>query len=346
MKKLVSAQRCGYQFFLVHAHKLADAQKAAQKRGECEKSVFHTQDLCIRTNLQMRKKAAQKRGECEKSVFHTQDLCIRTNLQMRRKQRRKEVSMIFLKQEQIEQFRGTGEKNAQGQTLEEFLDAYNPRKYLNPSNTVDILVFTYTQEQGKRQLGKLLLIKRSNHPCIGQWATPGGFIEFKESIEAAAKRELEEETGLRNVELLQLGSYGEYDRDPRTRIITTAYIALVPEGSVQAVAGDDAKDAEWFDIQLEQTAEQRGAGEAKDGERENGEAEEIKKEESEIRNLILHAPKRQLSICAKVRVTVEKKSIFQKKQYELVESQGIAADHGAIIVEALDFIRKFVLIHS
>lgn len=84
--------------------------------------------------------------------------------------------MTFLSEEQNRQFIGSGELNEAGQTLQEFLEEYDPRKYDNPCNTVDILVFTYAQEHGKRSLKRILLIKRRNHPCIGMWATPGGFM--------------------------------------------------------------------------------------------------------------------------------------------------------------------------
>lgn len=80
------------------------------------------------------------------------------------------------------------------------------------------------------------------------WACPGGFVEFKENLYDAALRELQEETGLHDIEAEQLKSYGDYDRDPRTRIITTAFVALIDEGSQKAQAGDDAREAGWFDI--------------------------------------------------------------------------------------------------
>jgi len=69
------------------------------------------------------------------------------------------------------------------------------------------------------------------------WACPGGFVEFKENLYDAALRELQEETGLHDIEAEQFKSYGDYDRDPRTRIITTAFVALIDEGSQKAQAG-------------------------------------------------------------------------------------------------------------
>ena len=228
--------------------------------------------------------------------------------------------MTFLSEEQNRQFIGSGELNEAGQTLQEFLEEYDPRKYDNPCNTVDILVFTYAQEHGKRSLKRILLIKRRNHPCIGMWATPGGFIEFRESIDDAARRELEEETGIKNIDIEQLKSYGVYDRDPRTRVITTAYVALVPDGMREAHAGDDAKDAEWFDIEWQS----RGVKEN------NG----ISTEE-----LQLELKCKDISVGATVVRTMYTDSILKAPDYRLIQSNGLAADHGAIIMEAVDYVK-------
>ena len=228
--------------------------------------------------------------------------------------------MTFLSEEQNRQFIGSGELNEAGQTLQEFLEEYDPRKYDNPCNTVDILVFTYAQEHGKRSLKRILLIKRRNHPCIGMWATPGGFIEFRESIDDAARRELEEETGIKNIDIEQLKSYGVYDRDPRTRVITTAYVALVPDGMIEAHAGDDAKDAEWFGIAWQS----RGVKEN------NG----ISTEE-----LQLELKCKDISVGATVVRTMYTDSILKAPDYRLIQSNGLAADHGAIIMEAVDYVK-------
>ena len=147
--------------------------------------------------------------------------------------------MKYLSEEQNKCFVGTGELNKAGDSLAVFLDKYDPNKYQNPCNTVDTVVFTKKGSEVKR----VLLIKRGNHPSIGLWACPGGFVEFKENLYDAALRELQEETGLHDIEAEQFKSYGDYDRDPRTRIITTAFVALIDEGSQKAQAGDDAREA-------------------------------------------------------------------------------------------------------
>ncbi len=130
-------------------------------------------------------------------------------------------------------------------TEEEFLKQYNPKAYDSPAVTADILIFTINREQ-KLQL---LLIQRGRHPFKGKWAVPGGFVEMDESLDQAAARELKEETGLEDIYLEQLYTFGAVDRDARTRVISVAYIALVPARRLDYRAGDDAADACLFDVE-------------------------------------------------------------------------------------------------
>ena len=97
----------------------------------------------------------------------------------------------------------------------------------------------------------ILLIKRKDHPYIGQWAIPGGFVDIHESLEEAAKRELKEETDLDNIYFEQLATYGDVKRDPRMRVISSAYMALIPSRHLKPKAGDDAEDVQWFSISRE-----------------------------------------------------------------------------------------------
>ncbi|RMF26477.1 MAG: NUDIX domain-containing protein [Chloroflexi bacterium] len=116
-------------------------------------------------------------------------------------------------------------------------------RYPCPYVTVDVVIFTLLDDDLK-----VLLIRRKNPPFAGKWAIPGGFIEMDESLEEAALRELEEETGVRDVYLEQLYTFGDPDRDPRGRVITVAYFALVPANTITPRAGSDASEARWWSM--------------------------------------------------------------------------------------------------
>jgi 8-oxo-dGTP diphosphatase len=107
--------------------------------------------------------------------------------------------------------------------------------------TVDIVIFTI--KDGELAV---LLVRRGIAPYKGKWAIPGGFVHEDESIDRAARRELREETGVADVYLEQLASFGELHRDPRGRVVTIAYYALVSSERIALAAGTDAADAEWW----------------------------------------------------------------------------------------------------
>ena len=132
-------------------------------------------------------------------------------------------------------------------TEKEFLETYDPGAYEKPSVTADILIFTVNREYQP----ELLLIKRGGHPYKDKWAIPGGFVEIDEAVEAAAARELMEETGLGNIYLEQLYTFGAVARDPRMRVISVAYMALVSQNKLCIKAGDDAAQARLFRIGID-----------------------------------------------------------------------------------------------
>jgi 8-oxo-dGTP diphosphatase len=119
--------------------------------------------------------------------------------------------------------------------------AETANSYERPAVTVDVAIFTILGGELK-----VLLVKRKNWPFAGMWAIPGGFIEMDESLEKAAARELEEETGVSDVYLEQLYTFGAPGRDPRTRVITVAYFALVSADQLHLRAASDAADVGWF----------------------------------------------------------------------------------------------------
>lgn len=225
--------------------------------------------------------------------------------------------------EEIDKFYGTGERNARGETLEEFLEAYDPYKYETPSATTDAVICAY---QGERPCGisdlKVLLVKRSNHPSIGCWALPGGFVEMKENLEDGARRELEEETGVKGLVMEQIGAYGDYDRDPRTRVITTAYLALVRESEVTVRAGDDAADAAWCETKLV-LEEERWEGEV------------------HVRRyrLCLRNEERGVSTEAVVEER-SREGLIRERKFTVREQGETASDHAAILVHGLRILEE------
>ena len=114
-----------------------------------------------------------------------------------------------------------------------------------PSLTVDCVIFGLDESS---QL-KVLLIQRLKEPNKDQWALPGGFVDMDEDLETAALRELEEETGVKNLFIEQLYTFGAPDRDPRGRVVSVAYFALVNLAEHPVKAADDAKTVKWFEIE-------------------------------------------------------------------------------------------------
>ncbi len=113
----------------------------------------------------------------------------------------------------------------------------------SPRVTVDIIIFTIREDDLQ-----VLLIRRKYPPFAGCHAIPGGFVTPEESLEEAARRELLEETGLRDLYLEQLYTFGDPDRDPRGRVITVAYFALVRSDAITPRADTDAAAAEWVSM--------------------------------------------------------------------------------------------------
>lgn len=116
-------------------------------------------------------------------------------------------------------------------------------KYPRAALTVDCVVFGF----GEGEL-KVLLIQRALEPFKGKWALPGGFVRVDETLDDAARRELQEEAGLKDVFLEQLYTFGALNRDPRERVVSVAHYALVKLATHETKAATDAADANWFPI--------------------------------------------------------------------------------------------------
>ena len=134
----------------------------------------------------------------------------------------------------------------------EFLSEYDVNIYDRPSVTNDIIIFTTGDriEENSRKVPKkgmqVLLIKRDDYPYKGKWAIPGGFVKNDESLEDGALRKLKEETGIDNVYTEQLYTFGEVNRDPRTRVISIGNIALISKEDIRFGDYKDRKESKWF----------------------------------------------------------------------------------------------------
>jgi 8-oxo-dGTP diphosphatase len=117
-------------------------------------------------------------------------------------------------------------------------------EYPRPSLTVDCVVFGLDESNELR----VLLIQRALDPYAGYWALPGGFVKIDEGLEDAARRELFEETGVKDVFVEQLFTFGNMQRDPRGRVVSVAYYALVNLKDHPVKASTDAKNADWFKL--------------------------------------------------------------------------------------------------
>jgi ADP-ribose pyrophosphatase YjhB (NUDIX family) len=222
-------------------------------------------------------------------------------------------------------------KNRNGLTEKQFLLSYNAGKYERPSVTVDMLIFTVTDQEKKNyrklpeKVLRLLMIKRGEHPYIGQWALPGGFVRMDESLDEAAVRELKEETNIDGIYMEQLYTWGNVSRDPRTRVISTSYMSLVDSSALDIKASDDADDAKWFTVICKLHKEQKTVTEK---------GYILKR----LFKLDLKNEEDNLSAVISVVKTVEGK--VTEITREIVESNGIAFDHAKIIEYAIERLKN------
>jgi 8-oxo-dGTP diphosphatase len=116
-------------------------------------------------------------------------------------------------------------------------------EYPRPAVATDIVILSLVAGTLR-----LLLVRRGADPFGGWWALPGGFLQETEDLDACARRETEEETGVRPGRILQFANFSHPDRDPRGRVISVAYLALVRAGEVRLQAGTDAAEADWRNL--------------------------------------------------------------------------------------------------
>lgn len=222
-------------------------------------------------------------------------------------------------------------KNKLGLTEKQFLAAYDVSSFERPSVTVDMMIFTVTDEEKENyrklpeKVLRLLMIKRGDHPSIGQWALPGGFVQMSESLDEAALRKLKEETNIDKIYMEQLYTWGDVKRDPRTRVISSAYMSLVDSMTLDIKASEDADDAKWFTVSCRLYQEQKTVTE-------KGYVLQ------RVFKLSLSNDDNNLSAIVKITRTAEGK--VTKIEREVVESDGIAFDHAKIIEYGLERLRS------
>ena len=136
-------------------------------------------------------------------------------------------------------------------TEEEFLKKYNPNNFERLSMTADILIFSVSSEEvdnyrkSDKKKMSILLVKREDYPFKNMWCLPGGFINIDEDLDEAPKRILKSETNVDNIYLEQLYTFGSVKRDPRMRVVSTSYIALIDKNRIM---NNLKGNASWFDI--------------------------------------------------------------------------------------------------
>ena len=136
---------------------------------------------------------------------------------------------------------------------EEFLKSYDKNAFDLLSITTDIFILSvsYIDSDNYRKLGEkkcsVLLVKRKTHPFINKWCLPGGFIQINENLEEATKRVLINETNLKDIYLEQLYTFSNVDRDPRMRVLSTAYMTLINKDKIKEKL---ASNTSWFNISI------------------------------------------------------------------------------------------------
>lgn len=197
---------------------------------------------------------------------------------------------------------------------EEFLKDYNPEEFDRLSLTTDILIFSVSDgvQENYRKLNEkyfsILLVKRDSYPFKGKWCLPGGFIGIDEDLEDAANRILKNEANIENIYLEQLYTYGGINRDPRMRVISTSYMALIDKNRLSS---NISNNASWFNVMVLEDEKQI------DVTLDNG---------NEI-------------IKFKVKKTLKEKTTDRYK-FDIIENDKLAFDHPLVIVSGISRLKN------
>ncbi len=197
----------------------------------------------------------------------------------------------------------------------EFLKNYNPNDYERLSITTDILVLSvssndnsnYRKTDDKKM--SILLVKRETYPFKDNWCLPGGFVGYNEELDDAPRRILKQETNLDNIYLEQLYTFGQVDRDPRMRVISTSYMSLIDKNRLINSINDKAS---WFDITLYE-------------------------EKDNIASVVLDNGKETISF--KIEKVLKEKTT-DRYSYKILENKDIAFDHPIVILFGMERLKN------
>lgn len=230
--------------------------------------------------------------------------------------------------------------NNMKQQDEEYLKTYHFDKYPKPSVATDMAILSIMEEaednyrKNPEKKLKILLIKRGRPPYQDTWALPGGFLKPDETVEVAANRELQEETGVTNVHLEQVKVFSDPGRDPRGWIISDVFMALIDGKRCDLKASTDAKEAEWFSISLKKVSDDVQEPLAED--KTSGEAFRVRAQYE----LILTHDKDKLT--AMIEEITEYSNYRRHTEYEILDSDGLAFDHAKVIAYVVQYLREKV----
>lgn len=197
-----------------------------------------------------------------------------------------------------------------------FLDHYSIESYDRPSITTDIAAFSLrtVKSTAYRMSPELrlcvLLIRRGEHPFLDHWALPGGFLRRGETIDECAFRELKEETNLQPVSMLWVDSFCDPRRDPRGWIISHAYASVISEEDATIMGRTDAADAAWFEVSF------------------RTEPDSTYRLELQHDGILLSARLKAV------------RTATARIRYSILENEGLAFDHAAILAQAMDVLQK------
>ena len=198
---------------------------------------------------------------------------------------------------------------------EEFLKDYNKNDFDLLSITTDILIFSVSneEEENYRKTDKkkmsILMVKRNDYPFKDKWCLPGGFIGIDENLDDAPRRILKNETNLDNIYLEQLYTFGEVNRDPRMRIVSTSYMSLIDKNRFNNKLNPNAS---WFDITLYE-------------------------EKNNIVDLVLD--NKATTISFKIKKVLKEKTT-DRYSFEIIENNNIAFDHPKVILAGLERLKN------